>query len=229
MGGAAPARPACDNPRVSQTIRSAASVIAVSDGADGPSVLVVERSPRSRFLAGYLVFPGGAVDEGDADLASRWFGSRDEAARAAAVRELAEEAGLALTADGLREIDGNEPLAASAASPPSADQLSEMTHWVAPDDVPVRFDARYYAVAAGPGLRPTADGAEASRAWWVAPRELLRAWEAGDAKLYWPTYYTVTQLARCEGSDELLALRFPARDADDDEMDRLPRSVFWEA
>jgi 8-oxo-dGTP pyrophosphatase MutT (NUDIX family) len=228
MGGAAPARPACDNPRVSQTIRSAASVIAISDGPEEPCVLMVERSPQSRFLAGYLVFPGGAVDAGDADLASRWFGSGEEATRAAAVRELAEEAGLALTAEGLREIHGGEPLAASIASPPTAAQLPEMTHWVAPDDVPVRFDARYYAVAASPGLRPTADGAEASRAWWVAPRELLAAWEDGGVKLYWPTYYTVTQLARCDGADELFGLRFSARDADDDEMDRLPRSVFWE-
>lgn len=228
MGGAPPARPACDNPRVSQTIRSAASVIAISEGPEGPSVLVVERSPQSRFLAGYLVFPGGAVDAADAELASLWFGSAAEASRVAAVRELAEETALGLTGEGLREVAGTDPLAASKASPPAAAQLTEMTHWVAPADVPVRFDARYYTVAASPGLRPTADGTESSRAWWAAPGDLMAAWDRGDAKLYWPTYYTMTQLARCEGMDELLGLRFVARDADDDEMDRLPRSVFWE-
>ena len=45
---------------MSGDIRKAASVIAVRDAADGPEVLVVERSAASRFLPGYVVFPGGA-------------------------------------------------------------------------------------------------------------------------------------------------------------------------
>src|SRR4026209_2300403 len=87
--------------------RPAATVIAARDGVDGVEVLVLQRSPSSRFLPGYVVFPGGAVDAGDSELARRWFGDAGEAWRAGAIRELAEETGLALTSSGLRpDADG---------------------------------------------------------------------------------------------------------------------------
>jgi len=60
---------------VSESIRKAAAVIAVRDGAGGPEVLVLERSAGSRFLPGYVAFPGGATDAEDAAHAERWFGS----------------------------------------------------------------------------------------------------------------------------------------------------------
>jgi recombination protein RecT len=211
---------------MSADIRKAASVIAVREGSEGPEVLVVERSSASRFLPGYVVFPGGAVDAEDAQLAASWFASGDEAARAGAVRELAEEAGLVLTADGLVSAGGEMPLSRAMASPPSLAQLPELAHWVAPESVPVRFDARYYGVAAPSGLAPVADGHEAADAWWASPRELLEGWAAGRRKLYWPTYFTMDRLAECASAADLLALRITTREADDDELDRLPRSVF---
>ncbi len=67
--------------------RPAASVIVLRDGSKGPEVLLVQRNPEQRFMGGAWVFPGGAVDEGDA-------GPHD-----AALREAQEEAGLRL-ADG---------------------------------------------------------------------------------------------------------------------------------
>ena len=71
-----------------------------------PEVLVVRRSPESRFLPGYVAFPGGAVDADDEAHAERWFGDPALAPRAAAVRELVEEAGITLTAAGLVASDG---------------------------------------------------------------------------------------------------------------------------
>jgi 8-oxo-dGTP pyrophosphatase MutT (NUDIX family) len=211
---------------MSRQIRKAAAVIAVRDSSVGPLVLVVERSALSRFLPGYAVFPGGSVDEDDADTAAAWFGSQEESARAAAVRELAEEAGLVLTAEGLRAAEGPASLAAAWASPPAAIQLAEVAHWVAPEAVPVRFDARYFAVEASGATAPTADGHEASKAWWASPRELLSDWEVGRIKLYWPTYYTMVQLAGCADAERMFALRFPTREPGEDELDRLPDSVF---
>jgi 8-oxo-dGTP pyrophosphatase MutT (NUDIX family) len=214
-----------ENPGVDELIREAASVIAVRASADGPEVLVLERSAASRFLPGYVVFPGGAADMDDVDLAVRWFGSSAEAARACAVRELAEEAGLTLTGGGLL---GGGALEAVDASPPTAEQLGELARWVAPESVPVRFDARYFVVAGGDGLDPTPDGTEAVAAWWVSPRELLREWEEGVRKLYWPTWFTLQALARAESLNDLLALRIRTREPDDEELERLPRSVFWQ-
>jgi 8-oxo-dGTP pyrophosphatase MutT (NUDIX family) len=213
---------------MSQEIRHAASVIAVRAGDDDPEVLVLERGATSRFLPGYVVFPGGAVDDGDEALADRWFGDSAEAARAAAIRELVEEAGLALTADGLVDAGDPDSLDPVHVAPPVADQLHELARWVAPDEVPVRFDARYFAVRAPQELEPAPDGAEAAHAWWAPPRQLLAEWQAGARKLYWPTYATMLELAACDTADAIWALTFETREPHDDEVVRLPRSVFWE-
>lgn len=212
-----------------ERIRHAASVIAVREGRDGdPEVLVVERSTASRFLPGYVVFPGGAVDRTDAELAARWFGDPSQAARAAAVRELVEEAGLALTGDGLVDAGTPDSLEPVHVSPPSTGQLHQVARWVAPDEVPVRFDARYFTVEAPGGLGPAPDGAETAKAWWASPRTLLAEWQAGVRSLYWPTYATMLELAACESAGSIASLTFETREPTDDEVVRLPRSVFWE-
>jgi 8-oxo-dGTP pyrophosphatase MutT (NUDIX family) len=203
-------------------IRDAASVICVRDAVGDPEVLVLERSARSRFLPGYVAFPGGAVEPADADLAARWFDDPSEVHRAAGVRELAEEVGLAVTAGGVLA----DRIGAVDMAPPSAAQLPEVAHWIAPVTVPVRFDARYFAVAAPSTVEPTPDGGEIAHAWWVSPARLLDEWRGDRRRLYWPTYYTVTQLATCRTVDELLALRFETREAEPHEEDGLPSHVF---
>src|SRR5216683_3578708 len=76
------------NPGPATNPRQAATVILLRGGADALEVLLVRRSPKARFMGGVWVFPGGAVDEGEGD--------GDEAHRAAAIRELREEAGIEL-------------------------------------------------------------------------------------------------------------------------------------
>jgi len=207
-------------------IRRAATVVVARDAADDIEVLVVERSAATRFLPGYVAFPGGAVDDLDDELATGWFGDASHAVRAAAVRELLEEVGLALTATGL--VDGGPTLGAVDAAPPPPDQLVEIARWVAPDDVPVRFDARYFAVRTDRDVEPTPDDTETAAAWWVSPRQLLTEWEAGARLLYWPTWLTVTALAGCNTVGELLALRIDTREPDEDELEQMPPSVFWQ-
>src|SRR6266498_468453 len=100
----------CNDARMG--IRPAATIVVARPGEPhGPrvEVLLLRRSARSRFAAGFVVFPGGVVEDGDAELAARWFGSRDELSRACAVRELAEETGLVATAGGLMEAPGRLP------------------------------------------------------------------------------------------------------------------------
>jgi 8-oxo-dGTP pyrophosphatase MutT (NUDIX family) len=205
------------------SIRAAASAICVRDGRDGdPEVLVVERSSASRFLPGYVAFPGGSVEPSDASSAARWFGNGGEEQRAAAIRELIEEVGLALTAGGLIRSRAADPV---DEMPPAADRLIEICHWVAPEVVPVRFDARYFVVASGPGLEPEPDRTEVVGAWWTSPRTLLAEWVAGTRKLYWPTWFTVSELAACTSTETVLALRFDTREPDDDEIAAMPSHV----
>jgi 8-oxo-dGTP pyrophosphatase MutT (NUDIX family) len=211
---------------VSDEIRRAASIVAVREAAGEPEVLVIERSRDARFLPGYVAFPGGAVDAGDAVLAERWFGSADHAVRACAVRELIEEVGLCPGADGLLS-----PAAAFDALEGvrlDPERLHPLARWIAPPDVPVRFDAEYFTIATAGELDPVPDGREAAASWWISPACLLRDWSAGACRLYWPTYFTVRALSRCATAAELLALRFQTREPDEDEFERLPRSVFWQ-
>ena len=63
--------------------RQAATVIVLRGGAERLEVLMVQRTPKARFMGGAWVFPGGAVDA-------------EEGHRRAAVREVQEEAGLTL-------------------------------------------------------------------------------------------------------------------------------------
>ncbi|MBA3737567.1 MAG: NUDIX domain-containing protein, partial [Actinobacteria bacterium] len=127
---------------MSEEIRQAASLIGVRDSSDGPEVLVIERTLDHRFLPGYVAFPGGAVDPTDASLAEQWFGDGTEASRAAAIRELAEEVGLAVLREAVVADDRDRPLAAINDAPPPAERLREVARWIAPVEVPVRFDAR---------------------------------------------------------------------------------------
>jgi len=66
--------------------REAASVIVLRDSAEGPEVLLVQRTPKAHFMGGAWVFPGGAVDEGE---------TVEQTAR----RELVEEAAVELPDD----------------------------------------------------------------------------------------------------------------------------------
>ena len=65
------------------TPREAATVIVLRGGAETLEVLLVKRNPEQRFMGGAWVFPGGAVDP-------------DEDHRVAGVREVEEEAGVAV-------------------------------------------------------------------------------------------------------------------------------------
>ena len=208
-----------------EEIREAASAVVARDSADGLEVLVLERGGSTRFLPGYVAFPGGSTDEADRELGRRWFGSAEEAARACAVRELVEEVSLALTGGGLVSAGALDVV---DREPPEAGQLCELAHWVAPPRVPVRFDARYFAVRAPTDVEPTPDGGETADAWWVSPVRLLEDWAASRRRLYWPTFFTVNEIAACRSVDDLFALSIVTREPDDDELERLPRSTFWQ-
>ena len=65
--------------------RLAATVILLRGGTDGLEVLLAQRNPQARFMGGAWVFPGGAVNAEDGD--------GEPGRKAAAIRELREEAG----------------------------------------------------------------------------------------------------------------------------------------
>lgn len=111
-------------------IRDAATVVLLRDGADGLETFLLQRNGETAFGPGFYVFPGGAVDEADADLEGYCDGLDDaEASRCvgvtrgglalwvAAVRECFEECGLLLATDQSgRDLAASRDLAADRAA-----------------------------------------------------------------------------------------------------------------
>jgi 8-oxo-dGTP pyrophosphatase MutT (NUDIX family) len=144
------------------TPRMAAVVILLRRGGKHADraleVCLVRRNPDSRFMPGVWVFPGGAVEAGEGD---------DETAhRAAALRELEEEAGIALGGPG---------------------ELVPYSRWITPEVVATRFDTRFYIALAPPHSPPQPDGAETVDAGWFEPSRALEQHAAGEMDLVFPT------------------------------------------
>ena len=71
----------------------AATLVVWRDSADGPSILVVERSARMAFAAGAIVFPGGRIDDADYRLAEA-LGRPADSAKVTAIRETIDPRGV---------------------------------------------------------------------------------------------------------------------------------------
>lgn len=146
--------------------RQAASVILLRGGTQTLELLLVQRDPDARFMGGVWVFPGGAVDAHDGD--------GDAAHRAAAVRELAEEAAV----EGIDAAD-----------------LVKFSQWITPPEVNIRFDTHFFLAPAPDGAEPRVDGSECIDLGWFTPQDALDAHGRGEILLVFPTIKHLEQLA----------------------------------
>jgi hypothetical protein len=80
-----------------------------------------------------------------------------------------------------------------------------LARWIAPEFLPVRFDATFFGLAAPRGLEPVPDGVEIHRAWWAGPEAVL-ATAGVDQRLMWPTLKMLEALAGCRSVGGVLAL-----------------------
>jgi 8-oxo-dGTP pyrophosphatase MutT (NUDIX family) len=163
------------NPGAPTVPRQAATVIVLRGGGDGLEVLLVKRNPGARFMPSAWVFPGGAVDLSE--------GEGDAAHRLAGVREVAEEAGVALE---------------------GPDALVKFSRWITPEQVKIRFDTHFFLAPLPDGETAEADGGEVVDARWYAPAAALDAWRAGDIELVFPTIKHLEQLQGFPSADALL-------------------------
>ncbi|HET6866884.1 MAG TPA: NUDIX hydrolase [Solirubrobacteraceae bacterium] len=155
--------------------RPAGTVILLRGGATGLEVLLVRRNPSARFMGGAWVFPGGSVDRGE--------GHGDGASRAAAVRELAEEAAIAV----------------------DSAHLVPFSRWITPAEVKIRFDTWFYLAPAPPDAEARPDGSEVVDARWYPPAAALEARQRGELFLVFPTIKHLEQLSGFASADELIA------------------------
>ncbi|HKG40403.1 MAG TPA: NUDIX hydrolase [Conexibacter sp.] len=157
------------------TPRLATSVIVLRGEDRGLEVLLVQRNPASRFMGGAWVFPGGAVDAAD--------GEGENALRAAGVREVAEEAGIAIA----------DPA-----------ELVPFSRWITPAVVKIRFDTWFFLSHVSDETAPEIDGGECVDWRWSTPQGALDAHAADELMLVFPTIKHLEQLAAFPHAHALL-------------------------
>jgi 8-oxo-dGTP pyrophosphatase MutT (NUDIX family) len=160
--------------------RPAASVVLLRRGGKHSDraleVLLLRRTESAEFMPGVWVFPGGAVDDGD--------GSDEARYKACAVRELEEEAGIAL---------------------PEGEELVLFSRWITPEVISRRFDARFFLALAPAHSPPRPDGIETTDAAWFEPAMALEAHAAGELSLAFPTVKQLESLLPFRGAEEAIA------------------------
>lgn len=147
----------------------AATVIVVRDRTTGPEVLLLQRDRELSFAGGMWVFPGGRIDPDDR------VGTDDLelAARRAAAREAAEEAGLVIDPADLRR----------------------WSHWTPPPVTPKRFSTAFFVTAHPEGsARVVIDDCEIRDHRWARPADVLERRDLGEVALTPPTFITLHQL-----------------------------------
>jgi 8-oxo-dGTP pyrophosphatase MutT (NUDIX family) len=156
--------------------RPAATVILLRGGRGNLEVLLVKRNPASKFMGGAWVFPGGAVDRSE--------GEGQAGLRAAALRELDEEAGIHL----------DDP-----------DGLIPFSRWITPAQVKIRFDTWFYLAPLPDGATAEVDGSEIVDARWYEPRSALEEASRGELLLVFPTIKHLEQISAFDSAHDLMS------------------------
>ena len=146
--------------------RPASTVVLLRPSAARFEVFLVRRHDNIAFMGGAHVFPGGRVDDADdaADAAARH--------RLAAVRELNEETGVAL----------------------SPEALIPFARWVTPEIDVKRYDTWFFVAELPPSQQPVHDGTENTDSLWVEPAAALTLHASRAIALPPPTWFTLDAL-----------------------------------
>ncbi len=183
-----------------------------SDGA--VEVYLQRRHRKASFMSSAFVFPGGAVDPGEADL------------RRTAARELFEEAGVWLSGAPLdaeaRSVLTRwrehlhagactlDEIEAGLGAPLDLDAMCFFAHWITPSIEPKRFSAEFFLARMPSGQRASVDNREMVDDTWVTPADALsRAGELGLPPPQLRTFFELDRILTGEdaaGKDESRAI-----------------------
>jgi 8-oxo-dGTP pyrophosphatase MutT (NUDIX family) len=168
--------------------QAAATVVLLRPGPDGAEVLLTRRPASMAFAADVFVFPGGRVDPGDREptfsagpagiRAAQALGgnlSPDDAlaVHRAAVRELREEAGVALAELG---------------------SLAPIAHWTTPTFMPRRFSTWFFVADLPPGVEPAFAPEEVTEHRWLTPSAALAQMAVRAIGMWVPTTSVLQRL-----------------------------------
>jgi 8-oxo-dGTP pyrophosphatase MutT (NUDIX family) len=213
--------------------RMASAVMLLRDvpAGQGIEVFMVRRVIQSDFMPNVYVFPGGSVSKDDyaAELADGVSApvvaspadpegrtAAGKGVRAAAIRELFEEAGVLLAyRDGeilpipeeqvahfesyrqaFQQRSGSlEGMALAERLALATDRLGYFAHWITPEGMPKRFDTHFFITTAPAEQQAAHDRLETSEGVWIAPAGALARFERDEFPLVFATIYQLRELA----------------------------------
>jgi 8-oxo-dGTP pyrophosphatase MutT (NUDIX family) len=203
-------------------------------------VFMVRRVVQSEFMPDLYVFPGGSVMEDDrvveqseglckpvlssvADPEGRT--ALGQGVRAAAIRELFEEANilLAYRNETMLAIDEassarfmvyrqefNEhkgSLSAMAQQEQlvlATDRLTYCAHWITPEGMPRRYDTHFFLAAAPIEQEALYDALETSEGVWITPVEALERFAQNSFPIAFPTHHQLRNLSQFASVQEAM-------------------------
>jgi 8-oxo-dGTP pyrophosphatase MutT (NUDIX family) len=222
--------------------RMASAVMLLRDPSSGQGieVFMVRRVIQSDFMPDVYVFPGGSVTKDDrtteltggickpvafpaADPEGRT--ALGGGTRAAAIRELFEEAGILLAyhAEQLLAFDKQNvarfdtyrkafnqrqgsliEMARAEQLTLATDRLHYFAHWITPEGMPKRFDTHFFLTTAPSEQKAAYDQLETSEDIWISPAEALARFERNEFPLVFATIYQLRELAAFRSVKEAL-------------------------
>lgn len=227
--------------------RSSSAVMLLRDADQGLEVFMVRRVIQSDFMPDVYVFPGGSVSRDDQAAETTpeictelTTGTADPegrttlgiGVRAAAIRELFEEAGVLLAYQGNEVLAVNDANIARFAAYRQAfnerqgslvemaraehltlatERLSYFAHWVTPEGMPKRFDTHFFLATAPAEQQAAHDRLETSEGIWIAPAEALARAERNEFPLVFATLHQLHELAAFTSVAEALQATAPVK------------------
>ena len=198
-----------------ELIREAASVIVVRDSVNGPEVFMLQRPGRGDF-PDLHVFPGGKVDDNDAELGEMIAPPQSanhppERFKVAALRECFEECGVLYAEDPFGPIDPEnlqslrhdllddrvtfKDLVDDLALLFQDDAVLYFSHWITPPYAPARFDTRFFVAHVPEDQVAENHASETIAGSWQTPEVALRNYAKGDWQLIVPTITTLRMIS----------------------------------
>jgi len=217
-------------PRLASTVMLIRDIPASQETSD-IEVFMVRRVVQSEFMPDIFVFPGGSVVADDR-LAERTEGVYEtvtpsaidpegrtvlgSGARAAAIRELFEEANVLLAhregtvlaineetvtrftdyRQAFNEHKGSLVEMAQAEHLVLAtNSLAYFAHWITPEGMPKRFDTHFFLATAPAEQEALYDNLETSDGVWIRPKDALERFQQKQFPIAFPTFHELRDLS----------------------------------
>ncbi|MCM3764733.1 NUDIX hydrolase [Neobacillus niacini] len=199
-------------------------------------VYMTKRPESMKFMGGFYVFPGGAVEQGDEMVDCEFFSGElnhacSHAFYMAAARELFEEVGILLcqNADGSSVLldegtvmeyrrlltDGEISFLHMLKKEGLQFDFGKLAYFgqiITPKMSPIRFDTRFFLAKLPEGQSPKSDVYEISDSLWISPEDALAAGETGKISLAPPTIHTLKTIINYLQGQPLIMPEFKLSD-----------------